>query len=174
MSASLFADFYIPYEYKNNSTGEHLENTKTFGDLKEGDILYYQSGTYIGKAYIRYYPLHTRKRDDNGIINNFKIIVTYVFTKENGKETRYKRDLCFGNINYEEFKNRTFSTYNGNYNTWNVEVYSPDIKCLKNIIIDKSQKYLKQLKNQIEETQKNISNEILKIEKEVQKIKEET
>jgi hypothetical protein len=169
MSASLY---YCPeYEFYNFSYGEHVENCKTMGELKEGDLLYYQHETYIGKCYLRYYPLHTRKVDNNGIIKNFKIIVTYVFTDDNGKETRYKRDINFGDINYEEFKNsslvilpvRTTGRPDYNHNSileWHREIYSPDINLLKKLLEEKGKLKLNELQEEIEKFKNDLNTAI--------------
>ena len=171
MSSSLY---YCPdYEFYNFSYGEHMENTKTMGELKEGDILYYQNATYIGKCYLRYYPLHTRKVNNDGIIKNFKIIVTYVFTDNKGKETRFKRDINFGDINYEEFKNyslviqpvRTTGRPDFNHNSileWNREIYSPDINLLKELLKEKGKLKLNDLQEEIEKFKDNLNTAIEK------------
>ena len=183
MSASLY---YCPeYEYYNFSYGEHVENCKTMGDLKEGDLLYYQNLTYLGKCYLRYYPLHTRKVDNNGIIKNFKIIVTYVFTDKNGKESRYKRDINFGDINYEEFKNtslviqpvRTTGRPEFSHNSileWHREIYSPDINLLKKLIIEKGKLEIDRLKKEFEKTTTEIQNKIEILENDLNNINDES
>lgn len=171
MSASLY---YSPdYEYYNFSYGEPVENAKTMGDLKEGDLLYYQHETYLGKCYLRYYPLHTRKVDNNGIIKKFKIIVTYVFTDDNGKEERFKRDINFGDINYEEFKNyslvlspvKTISSPDFKHDSilqWHRQIYSPDINLLKELIEEKGKLKLKELQEDIEKFKDNLNTAIKK------------
>jgi len=171
MSASLFDSY--DYEFYHFSYGEHMENIKTMGDLKEGDLLYYQDGTYIGKCYLRYYPLHTRKVDNNGIIKNFKITVTYIFTDNKGKESRYKRDIVFGDINYEEFKNyslvilpvKTTGRPDFTHNSileWNREIYSPDINLLKELLEEKSKLKLKGLQEEIEKFKDDLNTAIEK------------
>ena len=165
MSSSLY---YCPdYEFYNYSYGEPVENCKTMGELKVGDLLYYQHETYLGKCYLRYYPLHTRKVDNNGIIKKFKIIVTYVFTDDNGKETRYKRDINFGDINYEEFKNyslvilpvNTTGRPDFSHNSilqWHREIYSPDINLLKELLEEKAKLKLNELQEEIEKFKNNL------------------
>ena len=140
--------------------GEHIKNTKTMGELKVGDILYYQNKTFIGKCYIRSYPLNQKLIDENGLIKDFIITLAYI-VNENGKEKHYKVDLKFGDINYEEFKNYSFilepiyNTYKPDYDdelkyNWDIEIYSPNIDILKDIIKEKN-------KIKIEEYQEKIN-----------------
>ena len=171
MSSSLY---YCPdYEFYYFSYGEPVENAKTMGELKEGDLLYYQDETYLGKCYLRYYPLHTRKVNNDGIIKNFKIIVTYVFTDDNGKETRFKRDINFGDINYEEFKNYSLvilpvnNTGRPDFNhnsilQWHRKIYSPDINLLKKLIEEKGKLKLNDLQEEIEKFKDNLNTAIEK------------
>lgn len=152
--------------------GEHIKNTKTMGELKVGDILYYQNKTFIGKCYIRSYPLNQKLIDENGIIKDFIITLAYI-VNENRKEKHYKVDLKFGDINYEEFKNyslvilpvKTTGRPDFTHNSileWNREIYSPDINLLKELLEEKGKLKLKGLQEEIEKFKDDLNTAIEK------------
>ena len=173
MSSSLFADCYISYDYTDYFLNDNLrtvENSKKLGDLNEGDLIYYCNDTYIGKAYLRYYPLHKRAKDENGIIKKFKIIVTYVFSNENGKEDRYKRDVVIGSINYDDFRNSTFFTTGGEIDDWRIEVYSSDLNALKELMKEKVNKHIEHLKDEIVKINHEYNETIKKLENELKSL----
>ena len=96
-----------------------------------------------------------------------------IFTDNKGKESRYKRDIVFGDINYEEFKNyslvilpiKTTGRPDFTHNSileWNREIYSPDINLLKELLEEKGKLKLKGLQEEIEKFQDDLNTAIEK------------